>query len=67
MVVGELVFDDQARECAQRLIELALREDLSDAGDLTSRALIDESQLGVVAVVATAVGGLVLLLWYRRR
>ena len=50
------VFDDHARANARQLIELALKEDLDEAGDLTSAALIDEQEQGRVAVVARESG-----------
>ncbi|WP_423838894.1 nicotinate-nucleotide diphosphorylase, partial [Symmachiella dynata] len=50
------VFDDHARANARQLLEMALREDLDDAGDLTSRALIDEQQRGHVSVVVREPG-----------
>ena len=37
---------------AEVLIELALREDLADVGDLSSRALIPESAVGIVHIAA---------------
>ena len=45
-------FGPDERHAAQVLIDLALAEDLRDAGDITSTALIDASARGVVAVVA---------------
>jgi nicotinate-nucleotide pyrophosphorylase (carboxylating) len=45
-------FGPDERNAAQALIDLALAEDLRDAGDITSAALIDESARGTVAVVA---------------
>jgi len=51
-------FGPAEREAAQRLIDLALAEDLDDAGDLTSQALIDESAIGTVDVVARRSGSL---------
>lgn len=50
------VFDDHARANARQLLEMALREDLDDAGDLTSQALIDEQQRGNVSVVVREPG-----------
>lgn len=44
-------FGPDERRIAQVLIDLALAEDLRDAGDITSNALIDESARGVVSVV----------------
>lgn len=44
-------FGPDERHAAQVLIDLALAEDLRDAGDMTSNALIEESVRGSVAVV----------------
>jgi nicotinate-nucleotide pyrophosphorylase (carboxylating) len=49
-------FDNAARDCALRLITLALEEDLRDRGDLTSRALIDPEAHGTVQIVARRAG-----------
>ena len=49
-------FDNSARDCALRLITLALDEDLRDRGDLTSRALIDPDARGTVQIVARRAG-----------
>jgi nicotinate-nucleotide pyrophosphorylase (carboxylating) len=49
-------FDNSARDCALRLITLALQEDLRDRGDLTSRALIDPEARGTVQIVARRAG-----------
>lgn len=49
-------FDPDARDCAARLIPLALQEDLHNLGDLTSQALIDPDALGSVQVVARRAG-----------
>jgi nicotinate-nucleotide pyrophosphorylase (carboxylating) len=49
-------FDNAARDCALRLITLALEEDLRDRGDLTSRALIDPDAHGAVQIVARRAG-----------
>lgn len=45
-------FDDAEREAARGLIALALQEDLGDAGDVTSRALIDKLATGSVDIIA---------------
>jgi nicotinate-nucleotide pyrophosphorylase (carboxylating) len=42
--------------CLNTLIDLALAEDLGDAGDVTSRATIPEGQFGKAAFVARAPG-----------
>ncbi|HET6326827.1 MAG TPA: carboxylating nicotinate-nucleotide diphosphorylase [Planctomycetaceae bacterium] len=41
----------EEQQSAERLVALALAEDLGAAGDITSRALIDESRQGVVNLV----------------
>lgn len=46
------VFNPLERDAAVPLINLALREDLHDAGDLTCRALIEESETAKVQVTA---------------
>ncbi|HUE14217.1 MAG TPA: carboxylating nicotinate-nucleotide diphosphorylase [Planctomycetaceae bacterium] len=51
-----LAFSSEEREAAERLIEVALAEDLGAAGDLTSRALIPEAMRGTVNVVSRADG-----------
>jgi nicotinate-nucleotide pyrophosphorylase (carboxylating) len=51
-------FDPDARDCAARLIPLALQEDLHNEGDLTSQALIDPAALGSVQIVARREGTL---------
>jgi nicotinate-nucleotide pyrophosphorylase (carboxylating) len=51
-----LQFGEAERVAAGRLIELALGEDLGDAGDLTCRALIGENEKASVAVVARRAG-----------
>lgn len=52
----ELKFGDVERTSAAALIGLALEEDLSDVGDLTSGALIDKDERAAVQVVARAAG-----------
>lgn len=49
-------FDAPARDCAARLISLALQEDLHDRGDLTSQALIGPDARGTVRIVARREG-----------
>ena len=49
-------FDKLEYAAALPLIELALNEDLQDAGDLTCRALINEGETGSVHVVARTAG-----------
>jgi nicotinate-nucleotide pyrophosphorylase (carboxylating) len=44
------------RQAAERLVAIALAEDLGAAGDITSRSLIAESQQGVVNVVVRRQG-----------
>lgn len=43
-------------QAAETLIQLALREDLLDVGDVTTRALVGESETGTVQVVVRAAG-----------
>src|SRR4029079_6622485 len=45
-------------DCLNVLIDLALAEDLGDAGDVTSRATIPERQPGTAALVARGAGAL---------
>jgi len=52
----ELKFDEPERAAARTLIELALAEDLHDAGDLTSRSLIGEQERAAVQIVARRLG-----------
>ncbi|MBN1908425.1 MAG: carboxylating nicotinate-nucleotide diphosphorylase [Pirellulales bacterium] len=47
---------DDARASWQALLRLAGQEDLGETGDLTSRALIDETAIGHAVVVARAPG-----------
>ncbi|MCC7424880.1 MAG: carboxylating nicotinate-nucleotide diphosphorylase [Planctomycetaceae bacterium] len=49
-------FGQSERAAAETLIGLALTEDLSEAGDLTSQALISENEIGEVNVVARKPG-----------
>ena len=51
-----LQFGEAERLAASQLIELALAEDLGEAGDLTCGALIAESETASVAVVARQAG-----------
>ena len=51
-----LIFNSEEREAAERLVELALAEDLGTIGDLTSQALIPVDMPGTVNVVARAEG-----------
>ncbi len=52
----EQTFGSSEQSAARQLIELAFAEDLSTAGDLTCRALIDADQQGSVQVVARTDG-----------
>ena len=52
----QLIFSEAERDAARALIELALREDLGDRGDLTCQALIAEGEHGEVRVVARRSG-----------
>ena len=52
----ELKFGEAERTSAATLIDLALEEDLSAGGDLTSDALIDKDERADVQVVARAAG-----------
>jgi nicotinate-nucleotide pyrophosphorylase (carboxylating) len=52
----ETTFGEGERSAARKLIELALFEDLSKAGDLTCRALIRPDQSATVQVVARTDG-----------
>ena len=49
-------FSEPEQSAALRLIELALAEDLGDAGDLTCQALIEPAERAEVLVVARAPG-----------
>jgi len=49
-------FTDSAQATAEALLKLALAEDLSTAGDLTSRSLIDPRWQGTIQVVARSPG-----------
>jgi nicotinate-nucleotide pyrophosphorylase (carboxylating) len=51
-----LVFNESERAAAEKLIDLALAEDLHDIGDLTCKALIGEAEQAVVQVVARQAG-----------
>ena len=52
----QLSWNDPERLAAERLIELALEEDLGQAGDLTTAALIAEQAAGTVQIVARVPG-----------
>lgn len=52
----ENTFGEAEQSAAQRLIELALAEDLSSTGDMTCRALIHPDQRAMVQVVARSSG-----------
>lgn len=49
-------FGPSERACAERLVAAALAEDLGDAGDVTSTALISEGDFGRVRVTARQAG-----------
>jgi nicotinate-nucleotide pyrophosphorylase (carboxylating) len=51
-----LIFNPEEREAAERLVEMALAEDLGTVGDLTSQSLIPVDVQGSVNVVARADG-----------
>jgi nicotinate-nucleotide pyrophosphorylase (carboxylating) len=51
-----LALTAEERQAAERLVALALAEDLGTAGDITSRALIAESRQGTVNVVVRRAG-----------
>jgi nicotinate-nucleotide pyrophosphorylase (carboxylating) len=51
-----LSFSPEERDAAERLVEMALAEDLGTVGDLTSQALIPLEMPGTVNVVARADG-----------
>ncbi|MEO2035336.1 MAG: carboxylating nicotinate-nucleotide diphosphorylase [Planctomycetaceae bacterium] len=53
-----MAVDTKGIESAERLIEMALEEDLQERGDLTSHATIPESAVATVNVVAREVGAL---------
>lgn len=50
------IYETVERDAARPLIELALREDLHDAGDLTCRALIEPDETAEVQVTARQSG-----------
>ncbi|MFN0051168.1 MAG: carboxylating nicotinate-nucleotide diphosphorylase [Planctomycetales bacterium] len=54
--MSDPLWTDAETLAAAALIELALREDLGDAGDLTTQALIGESETGRVSIVARETG-----------
>jgi nicotinate-nucleotide pyrophosphorylase (carboxylating) len=49
-------FDDADARAADRLIDLALDEDLRDVGDLTCQALVEDDQTAEIDVVAREAG-----------
>jgi nicotinate-nucleotide pyrophosphorylase (carboxylating) len=51
-----LALTAEEQQAAERLVALALAEDLGPAGDITSRALIPESRQGTVNVVVRRAG-----------
>lgn len=51
-----MLFDQSERTAADKLIELALAEDLHDTGDLTCQALIGEQDEAAVRIVAREAG-----------
>ncbi len=51
-----LHFGDREQTAAQKLIAMALAEDLGTAGDVTTVALIPADQLGTVQIVAREKG-----------
>jgi nicotinate-nucleotide pyrophosphorylase (carboxylating) len=51
-----LALTAEEQQAAERLVVLALAEDLGPAGDITSRALIPESRQGTVSVVVRRAG-----------
>src|SRR5438552_1203872 len=51
-----MTFNTDETAACQRLVGWALREDIGDAGDLTSQALIPEDQQGRAEFVAHAAG-----------
>ncbi|MEX0717904.1 MAG: carboxylating nicotinate-nucleotide diphosphorylase [Planctomycetaceae bacterium] len=51
-----LAFGPSERASAERLVAAALAEDLGEAGDVTSRALIAEGDMGRVKVIARQAG-----------
>jgi nicotinate-nucleotide pyrophosphorylase (carboxylating) len=54
--MGDLQFGDRERRDADQLIELALAEDLNDAGDITAGSVIAPDAQGVARFVARSAG-----------
>jgi nicotinate-nucleotide pyrophosphorylase (carboxylating) len=52
----QTVWDDALAEDWRSLLRLAIREDLADAGDLTTKALVPEDAIGRAAVAARQAG-----------
>jgi nicotinate-nucleotide pyrophosphorylase (carboxylating) len=52
----QVAWDDELRADWQRLLELAVREDLGESGDWTTRALVPEGAWGRAAVVCRQPG-----------
>ncbi|OHB68359.1 MAG: nicotinate-nucleotide diphosphorylase (carboxylating) [Planctomycetes bacterium RBG_13_63_9] len=52
----QIVWDDQLRRDWMAIVRLAVAEDRTDAGDLTTKALVPENVVGTAAVVARAPG-----------
>ena len=52
----QVVWDDQLRTAWEHLLRIAMHEDLDEAGDWTTRALVPEDSLGRAAVVARRAG-----------
>ena len=53
---SQVEWDERLEAEFAAILELAVREDLGDAGDWTSRAVVDEGAAGVAAVVAREEG-----------
>jgi nicotinate-nucleotide pyrophosphorylase (carboxylating) len=51
-----MTFDSVESQACQVLVNLALREDLGDAGDITSRAIVDDGARGTVICRAREAG-----------
>jgi nicotinate-nucleotide pyrophosphorylase (carboxylating) len=54
----QIVWDTQLEAAAMAIVRQAIREDLGDLGDLTSRALVPEEAIGRAAVVPRHPGAL---------
>ena len=52
----QIQWDDRLRADWRAILRLAVREDLEDAGDWTTRAIVPEDVLGAVAIVARQPG-----------